>query len=446
MSNVMARWLVPSIRWSPVGHATPQEAKAISHRHRARRPAVTSWFGPFQGGAAVSVLRLLVWPSAVVLVIVLLMWAVPGLIDSSERRALHRAPVHRDSTAIQTGVAAALKTQIIFVYRDIDGTVHRVLADESDANKFVNDTLIYLDTECGAIKAEMQRQIAALLETAFSDRQEAINRFADWYFAWGQSWRLLGVAIVGGANGARINDVQGILEGSRNEVEAYLIQNYQRLVLKPELRNPAIDAGISRILADAHARYIRVLTTMEERAQVFLSQNTRDLEVIQPEVKVSMSLDWDAQKWKARYLVGDDTLNASLRAMALVGASTLLAKQLGPTIDHALREIFRVPARRVVTAVTPQIVGAVAGTAVEPGLGTLGGWLIGLGSATAFDYLSNTYHEYVDRPEFEGISGQALNVTMDEWSRAISRDLFKAVDAWFDDTRTVVAEQRIHKN
>src|SRR5207237_354860 len=114
------------------------------------------------------------------------MWAVPGLIDSNERRALHRAPVHRDSTAIQTRVAAALKTQIILVYRDINGSVHRVLADESDANKFVNDTLIYLDTECMAIKVEMQRRIAALLETTFSDRHEAINRFADWYFAWGQ--------------------------------------------------------------------------------------------------------------------------------------------------------------------------------------------------------------------------------------------------------------------
>jgi hypothetical protein len=296
------------------------------------------------------------------------MWAVPGLIDSSERRALHRAPVHRDRTAVQTGVAATLKTQIIFVYRDINGVVHQVLADESDANKFVNDTLIYLDSECSSIKVEIQRQITALLETAFSDRQHAINQFADWYFAWGQSWRLLGVALVGGANGARINDVQGILEGSRNEIEAYLVQNYQRLVLKPELRNPTIDAGISRILADAHARYIRVLTTMEERAQTFLSQHTRHLEVIHPEDKVSMSLDWDAQKWKARYLVGDDTLNAGLRATALVGASTLLAKQLGPTMDRALLEIFRVPARRVVTAMTPQIVGAVGGTAVEPGL------------------------------------------------------------------------------
>jgi hypothetical protein len=450
MSNFMTRWLVSSGRWSPAGQAPPEEAAAISHHRRGvRRSVVTSWLGPFQG-KAVSVLRPMVWFSVIVLfllgVIVLLLLAAPGLVDSIGQRVLHRTSVHDDSTSVQPGKGPALKTRIIFVYRDINGTVHRVLADETDAKKFINDTLEYLDTERKSIKEEVQRQITALLETTFSDRQEAIKQFADWYFAWGQTWRLLYVSILGGANGARISDVQGILEGSHNAVEAYLIETYQRLVLKPELRNPGMDAGISQILADAHARYIRVLTTMEDRAQVFLSQHTRHLDVLHPEDKVRMSLDWDAQKWKARYLVGDDTLNAGLRAMTLVGASTLLAKELGLTIDRALVEIFRVPARRVVTAMTPQIVGTVTGTAVEPGLGTLGGWLIGLGSATAFDYLSNKYHEHVDRAEFERISGQGLNVTMDEWSRAISRDLFKAVDAWFDDTRTVVAEQQIHKN
>jgi hypothetical protein len=34
-------------------------------------------------------------------------------------------------------------------------------------------------------------------------------------------------------------------------------------------------------------------------------ESPRHLEVIHPEDKVSMSLDWDAQKWKARYLVGE---------------------------------------------------------------------------------------------------------------------------------------------
>jgi tetrahydromethanopterin S-methyltransferase subunit A len=159
-----------------------------------------------------------------------------------------------------------------------------------------------------------------------------------------------------------------------------------------------------------------------------------------------MSLDWDAQKWKARYLVNDETSYAALRGSALLAVSVLVAKELGTTIERIIVQIFSAPAKRVVTAMGPQIVGAVTGSAVEPGVGTLAGWLIGAGGALAFDYLSNTYREYLDRPEFEKISAEALSVTMDEWSRAIRRDLFTAVDAWFDDTRTIVAEQKIRKN
>lgn len=438
MSNVMATSLVPSIHWNSVRHATPQEAKSISHRRRlARRLAATP---------SLSVLRPLVEAGALIFIMFALIWAVPGLIDSSEQRSLHRAAVHSDATAIQTGISATLKTPIEFVYRDINGTVHRVLADETEANSFINDTLIYLDSERSTIKADIQKQVATLLETAFSDRQDAIGRFADWYFAWGRSWTLLQEAVVGGLKGASINNVQGIVEGSRNEVEAYLIQNYQRLVLKPELRNPELEAGVSRILANAHARYIAVLSTMEQRTQVFLSQSTRHLEVVHPESKVRMSLDWDAQKWKARYLVSDETSYAALRGSALLAVSVLVAKELGPTIERSLVQIFSAPAKRVVTAMGPQIFGAVTGSAFEPGVGTLAGWLIGAGGALAFDYLSNTYRDYLDRPEFEKISAEALSVTMDEWSRAIRRDLFTAVDAWFGDTRTIVAEQRIRKN
>src|SRR2546429_3836869 len=139
MSNVTATWLVPSIHWNSVRHATPQEAKSISHRRRlARRLAAPP---------SLSVLRPLVEAGALIFFTFALIWAVPGLIDSSEQRSLHRAAVHSDGTAIQTGISATLKTPIEFVYRDINGTVHRVLADETEANSFINDTLIYLDSE-----------------------------------------------------------------------------------------------------------------------------------------------------------------------------------------------------------------------------------------------------------------------------------------------------------
>ena len=103
-------------------------------------------------------------------------------------------------------------------------------------------------------------------------------------------------------------------------------------------------------------------------------------------------------------------------------------------------------ASRIVVAMQPQILGLVVGSVVEPGLGSLAGWLVGASGGLAFDYFSNRNRERLDRADFEMANAEALRVTTEEWSRALQRDLFRAVDAWFDDTRMIVAEQRLHKS
>jgi hypothetical protein len=139
--------------------------------------------------------------AALVLLALALLWLVPGLIDSSQQRALHRAAVHRDDSVIRTSVTANFKAPVVLYYRNANGTLHRLLADESGVNNFVNETLIYLDTECQRIKATTAFRIEALLATAFHDRQASIAAYADWYFAWGRSWALLKEASIGGLKG-----------------------------------------------------------------------------------------------------------------------------------------------------------------------------------------------------------------------------------------------------
>jgi hypothetical protein len=54
--------------------------------------------------------------------------------------------------------------------------------------------------------------------------------------------------------------------------------------------------------------------------------------------------------------------------------------------------------------------------------------------------------ERFERADFEKSNAEALNATIREWSRAIEKGLFRAIDVWFDDTRTVVVEQKIGKS
>jgi hypothetical protein len=383
---------------------------------------------------------------AYILIGLVLIWIVPGLIDSNEQRKLHRDAVHPDRSAVKTTAIATVKTPTKLVYRDINGTLHRVLVDESETNSFVNDTLIYLDSERSKIKAETKQEIAALLETAFGDRQDAIDRYANWYFESGRSWVILKEAVVGGLRGLGVNNVQGFAEASRNEVEAYLVRNYEHFVLEPELRNPTIDAGISRILANAHVRYLATLTTIESRAQAFLSKFTQHLVPIDPLSTLSVSLDWDAQKWKApRYAVEDEAFHAILRGTQFATVSALIAATVGPTIERAVAQVFLATAGRIVASAWPQILGAVAGSVLEPGAGTLAGWLAGVGGALALDYVFDRNRERVGRPDFERANAEALDTTIVELSRAIQRDLFRTIDAWFDDTGTIVVKHSIQK-
>jgi hypothetical protein len=386
-------------------------------------------------------MRRLSGAAALVLVGYAVLWAAPGLIDSRQQQALHRAAVHRDDSSIRTGVTANFKTSVVLSYRDVNGTLHRLLADESGVNKFVNGTLVYLDFERERIKANTASRIDALLATAFDDRQSAIAAYADWYFAWGRSWALLKEASIGGLKGLAPNNVQGVVESSHNEVEFYLIRNYQRFVLKPELRNPVIEAGISRILAEAHAEYLAVVSAIDDRVQEYLARETQHLEPLNPLAKLDVSLGWDQQKWKApRYAVDDEAFWAVLKGTGAASVSALVATSVKPAIERAVVPIFANAAARVVLAMRPQIVGAAAGTMFEPGLGTLAGWAIGAGSGIAMDYFLNKNRERLDRPEFESANAQAMDATTQEWSRAMQRDLFAAINVWFDDTRGVVAE------
>lgn len=284
----------------------------------------------------------------------------------------------------------------------------------------------------------------ALLATAFSDRQDCIAHYADWYFEWDRSYYLLKEGVVGGLNGFSPNNVQGFLEGARNEVEAYLIRNYERLVLKPELRDRIIETGVSQIFAEAHRRYLQTLTTIDDRVQRFLSEHTQHLDFVDPLQKADLLIDWDAQKWKApRYSADDEAFRAVFRGTGDILVAGLIAKTAGPAIDRALAKSFVAIAGRAVASMQPELYGAVAGSVADPGVGTLGGWVLGAGAGLLFDYVSNRVSERLGRADLEQASNEALNATIAELSRALQRDLLQAVDVWFDDTRAIIVEQRL---
>jgi hypothetical protein len=74
-------------------------------------------------------------------------WIVPGLLDSAGQRSLHLASVHADHSTLKTQVVRAFAAAKTLVYRDRDGGLHRALVDQTDFDRFANETFEYLETE-----------------------------------------------------------------------------------------------------------------------------------------------------------------------------------------------------------------------------------------------------------------------------------------------------------
>ncbi|WP_198961119.1 hypothetical protein [Bradyrhizobium sp. UFLA03-84] len=138
------------------------------------------------------------------------------------RAALHRASLHSDHTALTTHVARAFPTPKTLIDRDRNDSVYRALVDETELDRFVNDKLAYLEIERAKTLAELHENVDVLLSNAFSDRQDSIARYADWYFGWGQSYYLLKEASVGALKGLGPNIVQGFAEGAETRSQHIL--------------------------------------------------------------------------------------------------------------------------------------------------------------------------------------------------------------------------------
>lgn len=101
----------------------------------------------------------------------------------------HSAAVHPDKSLfdIFTPSRTLPPDAVDLVVKDIDGKLHKVVVGQSEADKFVNGTILMLDEERARIKRAARGDIARSFELAFQDRNEAIESYADWFFAWKRS-------------------------------------------------------------------------------------------------------------------------------------------------------------------------------------------------------------------------------------------------------------------
>jgi len=163
----------------------------------------------------------------------------------------------------------------------------------------------------------------------------------------------------------------------------------------------------------------------------------------------NLTLDWDAQKWKApTYLMEDRAFDGVAGMGKAAAGGTLGALVLGPVMNKVMARSFGMLSRRLAAAFSTRLAlaeqGAVAGTAVQPAGGAVVGAAVGVLIGVAADYFMNEADEAFNREKFVAANDEALQTTVDLWKGKVKANVYAAIDRWFDDARAgvVLANQQ----
>ena len=428
--------------------ADPEDAIAT----RIRPPAKRRGRRVSLGGGQEKVVRpgalgMLLKPIGIVLCVYAIVSLGTTFYRSYYRHLDHTAAVHADQSVFDIffGDKSLPPDAVDLVIKDVDGSLHKVVASKSQADQFVNDTIVMLDEERARIKQAAHEDIDRSFALAFQDRDAAISAYADWFFEWKRSYVVLKETISSAITRfLEVGKYDSMNEAIEADVKDYFLRNYKEQVLKPELRDQTVTQGVEQAARHAHDSYRRVIANGDMRLQLFLAQHTSHLEDIPAATPMTnVKLDWDAQKWKAPvYLMEDRAFDGVAGIGAVAAGGTVGALALGPALNGVLAQSFGQLSRRFVTSLGTRLAfaeqGAVAGTMVQPMGGQVIGAAIGIAIGVVADYLSNAANEAFNRDEFVAANNQALDATIATWKATLTANIDTAIDKWFDDARSSV--------
>jgi hypothetical protein len=434
--------------------ADPDDAiGAVSGQRGARVPvkASRSQRAPRVKVVQQTALRALLRPVGIAVALILSAYALLSLgttfYRSYYRHLDHTAPVHADNSVFDIffGAKSLPQDAVDLVIRNVDGSLRKVVASKSEADKFVNDTILMLDDERARIKKAAHEDLDRSFALAFQDREQAISAYADWYFEWKRSYVVLKETVASAITRFfEAGKYESVNEAIEADIKEYFLTNYKDQVLKPELRDLTITKGVEQAVRHAHDSYRRVVANGDMRLQLFLAKHTSHLEDVPPATPMSkIKLDWDAQKWKApTYLMEDRAFDGVVGVGTAAVGGTVGALALGPAINGVLAQSFGQLSRRVATSLGTRIAfaqqGAIAGTVVQPAGGQVVGAAIGIMIGAAVDYLANAANDAINRESFVAANEEALDATIATWKAGLEANIDTAIDKWFDDARAAV--------
>lgn len=293
-------------------------------------------------------------------------------------------------------------------------------------------------SEIHVAKSEILEQgrenLDSKLQDAFSSMHGRVVGFADWYFKYQTTYKLLLRAL-----GAASRHLRGqaphckLSDFVQEELEGHICEQFMKLVLWPEASEAECVTAFRGTVELTRKRFeARVGEAIQRHAQPLLDRQGAEMRLDAPTVRIEMSFDWRAQAYKAQriaasYDKGPEITVGLVAAGAAVGKAVggKVAASVGTKAMSAFGSKLAAPlVGKVMSLVGPGTVGVCAAAAGP--LGALAGAAAGL----AADMMISYGNELVHRETFEADGREVVCAIQREWKTSLSTELDLAVEGW----------------
>ncbi|MCK9175262.1 MAG: hypothetical protein M0O96_08305 [Desulforhopalus sp.] len=372
----------------------------------------------------------------------LLFFVGRSFVDSIFDRIESNKVVHQDKTKISSGVKSGVNNKIILVYKNEGGELKRVAADRSSLTEFAKKNLEIFEKKRIEIRTRVRDAVTKDNRESFKTISNRIDEYADWYFAYTTTYKILGFAISSATTHTFETSTMPVLDVVALDVEKYLEEHFEKIVLKPEISDPILQQNYQKNLKYAHTQFLSVMANLNSEFQKYVSEKTGHLDNFD-ENQIEMEIDWASQFHKVSMsgyekgaggaVVGAGlTVGGALAGKAIGGAvgkaaaGKVLASSTGKSLIVKLSAPF---VTKAVSVAGSAAAGGAAGTAVGGPAGTV----VGVGVGLLVDYAINEGVELVNRDTFEKDTHIAIESFEIELNNNESVSLEEAVDIWFND-------------
>lgn len=327
--------------------------------------------------------------------------------------------------------------EVELIIKGNDDLVVRALAPRDETNVYFRGALALVEHHRARAMEIIEVETRRAFEDAFADKTAAVDDFADWFFEWGRGWDFLGRSLISAGGAVLSFSPSEMTSVAERDLHAYFRRHYYSRVLKPELRDPKIKAGIRTAFEAAYREYRFVLEESDERLKDFIRTHARFKEVVPTDRAAQLDFDWNSQSFKAPVYRSDDAVKSGAQSVAfLLGGAAA-----GPAIDAGLSGIMATVAGETLVTTEAATAGGVVGTELFPGVGTVLGAIAGI---VADYFINKIWNEGMNRDDFVAETTQGLDATIDGWRSLITKEMRFTADQWFTATKSIMMTPKIN--